>query len=325
MTFATAPRILLLVYLLLHSTSYASGQATTVDECSTEDQLACETSSNRTCVAVVAAAAAGAAAEPTCGYCIPGHLEYEGACYDIDDMSSTTDSYYSSMLEDILTAYLPDYVDQDNPKFPSVSSGGRMMRLIAAARVISYWNSMTPPPEFKLGFTRESLLTEEEFRGGRLGVNYNLTTTGGGGDGSSGRGEMPRFEYGGNVGVSVGGRGFEGSPPPAAPAVDWAADGYTTKVKNQGMCGCCWAVSTTASVESALMITNRTSRFDSMDTNSLSFQQLISCDDESGNSGCDGGNILAATRYIWEHDQFGNGGFGGLVSYGERIYFDGVG
>jgi len=59
-----------------------------------------------------------------------------------------------------------------------------------------------------------------------------------------------------------------------------------------------------------------------MDTNSLSFQQLISCDDESGNSGCDGGNILAATRYIWENDNFGNGGFGGLVSYADWPYTD---
>ena len=75
------------------------------------------------------------------------------------------------------------------------------------------------------------------------------------------------------------------------PAVYWHASGYTTIVKNQGYCGCCWAVSTTAAIESALMITNKTNRVDAMTKNSLSFQQMISCDDK--NLACDGGNIVS--------------------------------
>ena len=106
------------------------------------------------------------------------------------------------------------------------------------------------------------------------------------------------------------------------PAIDWHKSGYTTMVKNQGYCGCCWAVSVTAAIESALMITNKTSRvFDaSLTTNSLSFQQMISCDEK--NLACDGGNILYAAKYAWEHNDFSNDHYGGLVSYEEYPYED---
>jgi len=104
------------------------------------------------------------------------------------------------------------------------------------------------------------------------------------------------------------------------PAVDWHASGYTTIVKNQGYCGCCWAVSTTAAIESALMITNKTNRVDAKTTNSLSFQQMISCDDK--NLACDGGNILYAAKYAWENNDFGNDNYGGLVSYDDYPYED---
>lgn len=51
-------------------------------------------------------------------------------------------------------------------------------------------------------------------------------------------------------------------------------------------------VSTAAAVESALMITNQTNKFDAQTSNSLSFQQMISCDKE--NLACNGGNIVSS-------------------------------
>ena len=87
----------------------------------------------------------------------------------------------------------------------------------------------------------------------------------------------------------------------------------------QGLCGCCWAVSIAASIESALLITNQTLITDS-DADSVSFQQMITCDKE--NLGCDGGNILYATRYAWEHNDFGNGNYGGLTSYKDYPFKD---
>lgn len=47
---------------------------------------------------------------------------------------------------------------------------------------------------------------------------------------------------------------------------------------------------------------------------------MITCDEE--NLGCNGGNILYATRYAWEHNDFGNGNYGGLASYEDYPFED---
>lgn len=79
------------------------------------------------------------------------------------------------------------------------------------------------------------------------------------------------------------------------PAIDWHDRGVMTEVKNQGLCGCCWAVSTAAAIESAMYISDQS--FSELGKafkgRSLSFQQMISCDEE--NYGCDGGNIVSSS------------------------------
>lgn len=302
------------------SAAFAQEQETIITACDADGQSDCLLQ-NRVCYKYAANDT------QSCGYCILDYFEYESECIAIADVG--TEGFL--LLSRLLELYLPEYVDK------SVSTAVRAARLMAATKVISQWNSQVPPPPFELGLTEETFLTEEE-RAGRLGVSSDITFEDGGF-----RGKMQRFAYSGGGNNDEGDDGdaedggdgrtrrltatrkldeFDDQPPPP-PSVDWEATGYTTVVKNQGLCGCCWAVSTAAAVESALMITNQTSRYDSDDRNSLSFQQMISCDDKE--MGCGGGNILQATRYVWEHDNFKNGNFGGLVSAADWPYNDFLG
>ncbi len=82
------------------------------------------------------------------------------------------------------------------------------------------------------------------------------------------------------------------------PSIDWRNNGgnYVSDVKNQGYCGCCWAFSAVAGLESATMIANK-----SPNTNlDLSEQVLVSCCDTtcSPNGPCSGGYPAVAADFL---------------------------
>lgn len=81
----------------------------------------------------------------------------------------------------------------------------------------------------------------------------------------------------------------------AAPdVVDWSAIGATTAVKDQGMCGSCWAYSTTEGIESAIWMQDKNATIPE-----LAPQQIISCDHKEA-AGCSGGDLPSALDYVMQ-------------------------
>ena len=73
--------------------------------------------------------------------------------------------------------------------------------------------------------------------------------------------------------------------------VDWRKSHDVSSVKNQGQCGSCWAFSATGALESAWSIHHH-------HLYNLSQQELVDCSGPYGNSGCSGGLMDDAFKYI---------------------------
>ena len=134
-------------------------------------------------------------------------------------------------------------------------------------------NNQIPKPSYTLGHNQFSDLTVEEYRAwNKLGDSspgvMMVTSTTARPSSSSDEDDM-------TPSASIK-RTLQDLPT----EVDWVSAGAVVPVKNQGMCGSCWAFSAICSIEGAHYL-------DTGDLVSLSEQQLVDCDPLD--MGCGGG------------------------------------
>ncbi len=93
------------------------------------------------------------------------------------------------------------------------------------------------------------------------------------------------------------------SPAPSRPKqentfeeIDWQKAGYVGRIRDQGMCGSCWAFSTVSALESLYAIKNNKSMTE------FSEQELVDCaTTDYENFGCHGGDPCMTYAYVKSH------------------------
>jgi len=148
------------------------------------------------------------------------------------------------------------------------------------AKQLTNWNNGTA----QFGVTKFADLSPQEFRDKYLMKNFPK---------DSARGPLktvfpPRPGYG---------------PDPTN--FDWSEAGVITPIYNQGECGSCWAFSATETIESYNALAGN-------GLTQLSMEQIVDCDVDGSDQGCNGGFPTGAYSYVQSA--------GGIESYADYPY-----
>ncbi|XP_010052203.2 senescence-specific cysteine protease SAG12 [Eucalyptus grandis] len=137
---------------------------------------------------------------------------------------------------------------------------------------------------YKLAVNKFADLTNEEFRASYTGYKRRPT----------------------RVLSSVDVKPFKYANFTAIPAaLDWRTKKAVTSVKDQGVCGCCWAFSAVAAMEGLTQLKKRK-------LVPLSVQELVDCDVNGKDKGCRGGYMDSAFEFVISN--------GGLTTEAEYPY-----
>ncbi|XP_055803925.1 zingipain-2-like [Solanum dulcamara] len=125
---------------------------------------------------------------------------------------------------------------------------------------------------YKLAINKYADLTTEEFTASFMGLDTSLSQ-------KESAAPTTSFKYDSVTEVPF--------------SMDWRKRGSVTGIKNQGVCGCCWAFSAVAAIEGAYQIVNN-------ELISLSEQQLLDC--TTPNKGCNGGLMTYAYDFLLKNN-----------------------
>ena len=198
----------------------------------------------------------------------------------------------SSVTDDVISLF-HGWVKEHNKVYETKEERSKRLQVwLRNHEYIQLHNSKIPPPSYQLGHNQFSDLTEEEYHQRNFLHKYNpgvISPTKNNIISQSLRGEkLPDFSSLGEDVAMVKRKLDVGVNSDDLPeSVNWVDEGAVTSVKNQGICGACWAFSAVAAVEGARIVESRKQGLQNVTLVSLSEQQLLDCD--STDHSCFGG------------------------------------
>jgi len=161
-----------------------------------------------------------------------------------------------------------DWQDKHGKNYTSEEEYFKRRELFEKRHKLITAHNADPSKKFKLAHNQFSDKTEEEMLSLHMGIDMNNNNR-----------VMMDTKYDARLNRQA-----------ALPSIDWTAKGAVNPIKYQGSCGCCWAFSAVAALESQWFI--QTGKLQS-----FSEQQLIDCSVAYGNNGCNGGMPYMAYQY----------------------------
>lgn len=176
----------------------------------------------------------------------------------------------------VVTMSFDDFVSQYNRSYSGEPYSTRKAIFEENVRRINEVNSKNLP--YRLDINEFADISKAEFRQSKFGMKKPRP------DGFLGAvRKSPSY---------LGRHQYSGASVPEA--VDWSSLGAVTPVKDQQMCGSCYAFSATGALEGRIEIARG-------QLLSLSEQQIVDCSQESGNNGCNGGLMDFVFQYVTDH------------------------